>query len=256
MKFVYPLKGTSRNEWLELRYSLRTVARYAPGSEPVIITDRPPRWYAGDILRIGDDGSHKRAITTHKLDRYARRPDAPAQWMLMCDDFFLHRTERWWEVPLYHGPCLRIEAARFRQTAHKSDKISRIFDHTADLCEAVGVETLSFERHLPLRIVTEIWTQAHGIEHYNDPPGIQPQSIYGNHAAAVGVPIQEIADLKFWTRQYDDEDRRWKGHASIESVPADRTAWSVEDRVGRLKSFRVAMEALFPEPSPWEKRGK
>ena len=252
MRFVYPLKTATRNAHIELRYSLRSLARYAPGSTPVLLTDRPPVWYTGDVIRMADRGKHKRAKTTRKLDDYARSDDAPAQWVLMCDDFFLSRREEWPSIPLYHGPGLRESAAKYRTLAHKSNNIALIWDHTAHLCHRSGLGTLSFERHLPLRIVNDLWRSTPHIQTYDCPPGIQPQSLYGNWAHKHGEPIQRISDLKYWKRGHDDEDRQWGSGKTVDKYASSRPGWSIADNVAGLRSFQVAMRRRFPDPSPWE----
>ena len=251
MHWVYPLKGASRNGHAELRYSLRALACHTQGARPVILTDSPPAWYRGDVIRLPGQGAHKREITTRKLHHYAKET-TERHWMLMCDDFYLSRSTDWERLPLLHGPDLREAAQGYYRSRHKSNNIARIWEHTADILESHDLPTRSYELHLPLRIVTDLWLDAPGIDRYAERPGIQPQSLYGNYAHAQGEAIREEVDLKFWRIGHDEENLSWEKGRRVQQRTQGRIAWSTSDCAAQLNSWEGVMSELYPEPSPWE----
>ena len=251
---VYPLKAESGNDFIELRYSLRSIERFSLTDVRVwVITATPPDWLqrAGIIWQGDDVGTPKRVVTTRKLWSYATSINATETWVLSCDDFYLCRPVDLGQLPLLAGDDLRVAAARFRHSPHKSNKIARVWDRTADIATWAGIGTASFEHHAPMRVVNSLWLTTPGMALMDQE--IQPQSLYGNWAAEFGEPVEVGLDLKFWRRGHDEQNPTFAGRVDWEERTRDRWSWSTNDCTLSMPGMRELLEEEFPQPSRWER---
>lgn len=129
MKAVYLYKHSAWGQ--ELRYSIRSVVKYADVDEIVIIGDRPG--YLQNVTHIKAGGGHPYQDVTHKM-----RECPTGDLLFMYDDVFLIKDYK--PVKYYEG----LLTDRLKRTGGPRRQ------HLAESSKALGNAALNYELHYPL----------------------------------------------------------------------------------------------------------
>lgn len=105
MTLMYIVGTGSKHDNLELRWSLRSVAKFAEGVTRVIVVGNTPEWLSDDVERIEFVqqcalGGRNRAITMNVLEG-VRRANLHGEFVLGIDDVFLLEPVHFGSLPTY-----------------------------------------------------------------------------------------------------------------------------------------------------------
>lgn len=187
MDLVYTVRHGSN---AELRYSLRSVAANLPHDRVWIVGHVEP-WLT-DIrpVETRQGGVDKPAQVCRNWQTFVDRPDCPAEFVIMNDDFFVMQPVD--VLPVWHRGPLAEQAAAGPRSPYLDG-----LDRTARMLRAAGVaEPLSYELHIPMLVDRAGWRVALREKHRD--PRLAPRSLYANFA---DLPSAELhADVKVSTR--------------------------------------------------------
>ncbi len=209
----------------ELRYSLRSLVN-VPHDRVWIFGDAPC-WYSGDLVSVPQVGG-KQANNLAALMAACSHPDVSDPFLYFNDDFYCLGP---WEITLYDRGTI-AEVLAFERGYRRDSGYIRAMAETEQLLIAEGItEPRCFENHAPIPV-----RKALMLDVLRDLPrcGLHYRTIYGNR---LGEPSVTLADNKL----LDGEDLR-----------LDSPWLSTSDRSFHTAS--TALAALFPEPSPYERR--
>lgn len=105
MTLMYIVGTGSKHDNIELRLSLRSVAKFATGVTRVIVVGNPPDWLSDDVQRIEIKhdialSGRNRAITMNVLEG-VRRADLHGDFVLGIDDVFLLEPVDFTSMPTF-----------------------------------------------------------------------------------------------------------------------------------------------------------
>jgi len=218
MKIYLPYKHNSGEE---LRFCLRAIDKYLSGYEDVIlITDKTPDWYKGNILNHRDVSDRKQLNIISKLFAIADE-----RFIMFNDDHFLLRPLRIDEIKnWYHGT---ISEALKKASGRYYTAITNTINHFGDI--------RYYDIHVPCIFTNEAIHRVFRLE-------------WGDHeyviksAALIGEEGEEMTDCKI-NRPTTRED--------IEERIKDRLFFSVGPN-GFKQQMIKKLNELYPDKSKYE----
>lgn len=239
-----PLAPDPRGRYDELRFSLRSLARFGSGvGYLAVVGPEVPGWMdaGADHLpfpaRRGETSSF--AHVRRKIEWICSGTWAPPWWILWNDDFFASIPFRVEEVGVPAQPCF---AHRLSKHEHRdgSTPFVRMLRATAAWIEANGdrpEEALDFLVHRPLLVHSRTMLEALSAI----PPEVSPRAAYGRAALAAGIgPLRLAPDAKHRTPPRDGAPEASGGF------------WSSDDAFSSVRG-RAVLAELYPERSRWER---
>ncbi len=256
MDILYFYRRSKARE-LELRYSLRSVERYAPWVQRVwIFGDRPEFANESDELRcvphgyLTRVGTYRVPVENFFLMLYLSSliPELSPEYLWFCDDFILLR-----DFDLNDAQRVRyledLSDVTVRGRGLWKDSLWR----TSDVLDRLGYSTLNFETHVPTRFtkkwVLEAWCDLKDFVTEDRWHGLLGPSAVLNHAQS-----GEAFDII----RLSDEDSR----AAFHGKQPNYEQVSFECRNRKFLNFdddafgpaiQGFLEEQFPQPSKYEK---
>lgn len=257
MDAVYIFRHSAASD-LELRYSLRSLARHAPWIGKVWIFGDRPAWITADTVRI-EHLSHDSIAwlpgyktplrnTFLMMVCAAIHPRLPAEFLWMCDDYIILRD---------FSPAA---ATRVRYIENLDDQSSSRGDgiyrdalwRTYDLLVSHGLPRLNYETHVPMPLSKErILAAAHRFHPLLSEDrfaGPLAQLAIFNHACARErfVPLLLASENSYVGFHY-----RPSVYADILRESANKTFLNFDD-IAFGPDMRRYLVERFPDPSPYE----
>ena len=232
LDIVYPVRPGDTNE--ELRFSLRSLAKFYPDHGTVWIVGHKPAWLTG--VEVIPGGNPSRSAQTNVYQNVllaCRHSGLPDQFVIFNDDFFL--TEPVTEFPDTYRSTLQehLNLPRLRTTPKSWWRDSLL---TTQVClQAVGYENpLSYELHLPMPVVKDKMRAT--LEHFasvtpQNPP--QWRTLYGNLHVTGAVKTED-------SKVFRPGKVRRPVHSTTDQ------SW---------RHYRTAFAKMFPTPSRFESAG-
>jgi hypothetical protein len=181
MQFVYICRGGDNEE---LRYSLRSVRKFFPKDE-IIVVGSPPNWYMGKKI-IVPQNRDKYTNAYNNLNMICKSDQIEDKFVLMNDDFFIIKPVK--EIKNFHGGLLIDKFKAYSEFAPKSAYTRRLLQ-TYKTLKRFGIQyPLDYELHVPM--VVEKSKLLRALE-YN----VLWRSVYGN---VFGIGGKEIIDVKVY----------------------------------------------------------
>jgi hypothetical protein len=181
MQFVYICRS-GENE--ELRYSLRSVRKFFPKSEIVIVGDAPG-WYIGNRVQVSQS-KDKYGNAYNNLQAICNSEEIEDKFVLMNDDFFIIKPVK--EIEYLHGGPLLDKFKEYNLIAPKSSYTRRLLQ-TYKTLKRFGIqEPLDYELHVPMIVEKEKLKKS---IQYN----VLWRSVYGN---VFNVGGRETIDVKVY----------------------------------------------------------
>lgn len=215
MKIMYPLE--KQRDYTELRFSLRSVEKWMPKLEVIIVGDTVPDWITGVThINVPDISNRKQLSIKRKI--IAALHYAKHEIFFMNDDVYLLQKpvlDYYW-----HGTLKQ----------HTSEVGAGILNNELEI---LGKQTKDFDGHYPL-VYRQSFIQV--MRNFSDDTIIK--SAYCNFLGIEGV---EMPDCKFAKPEPDEIIR-----GAIRVRPAISTG------ARSLPSVLPYLEKLFPTPSIYE----
>jgi hypothetical protein len=234
MDVVYVLGDESR--WLddELRYSLRSLERFASGVDHVFIVGECPKWVqnavhlpASDLYRHNKEGN-----ILHKLLVAAEFRCISREFLFMNDDHFFLRNINIHDIKF----CYDGDLDRGMTTTYDACLLN-----TKKILQSKGLPTKNFDVHIPTPIDKHfILDIAERFDWKKDliTQGVVVKSMYANTLLIDGELIQ---DLKINTPMTMEQ---------VEGCVAGRLVFSIGDNASR--EVKLFLAKTFPKRSRYE----
>lgn len=234
---VYPLGRGSQWNDEELRYSMRSLAKYVRGIRHVYVIGERPRWLT-DAFHIAHKDPHacKERNIAEKVLRACAEPGLSQQFLFGNDDHFALGESDASAIPYWRGGPMIDLARKLSHASHYRQALL----NTIEVLEAKGCSTWNFDLHLPMVMDKEFYTLAMACYDWTRARGYVVKSLYAN---TVGYPSVGTTDMKIVDR-YE--------MSRIVQLIKPRRWWSIGPSALN-KNMKSLLEALYPEPSPWEK---
>lgn len=134
MTIVYPL--TAQYDYTELKYSLRSIEKYLPGLEVIIVGSYLPNWITNITwIQLNDMPNRKQLSIRRKI---AAALEYSPDIFFMNDDIYLFKDVDPYTYPYYRTRALLTQAESGAKPLMKE-------------LEALGKQTKHFDNHYPIR---------------------------------------------------------------------------------------------------------
>jgi hypothetical protein len=226
--FVYLCKNGDNEE---LRYSLRSVEKFFPGSKVWVVGGKPD-WYVGDFIAV-PSGPDVFENVRKSLSAIAANDSIPDDVVIMNDDFFFVRSME--SIPCYISGTLRDRIMLNKANGVNSSYVRRLVQSYKH-CKKIKSSPLDFDIHVPMPIKKNNLKEV-----VND--SIMWRSNYGNRFIKDTETIK-INDVKVYVKQ----DYSFK---SYDFMSLEYPFFSTSDDAFGLVYERL-LANLLPQPSSYE----
>jgi hypothetical protein len=229
MQFVY-LCRNGENE--ELRYSIRSVLKWFPDAEIVLVGGRPS-WYRGKFVRVNQSGT-KFENVHNNLKALCSSTEIDEEIVMMNDDFFI--VSQIDEIPYIYGGKLKDKIINQAKLTGNSAYLRMLKEMYREIKRNGIQEPLDYTLHVPMRV------QKSKLKFIID-RSVAWRSRYGNYYKVGGEMWEEDVKVFFKPRLvshgYDFTNMR---HPFI----------STSDQSFDLY-LKPILKEMFPDPSVYEK---
>lgn len=232
MDLVYFIKDSAYNN--ELKYSLRSVEQNLPNSTVWFVGGKPVGLRPDHQITLRQTGPSKWANVAHTLHEFIERPDAPEEFVLMNDDFFV----MWPVDDLKVAFCGTLQGLQDRVASRNKNRPTQYTERlrqAQEALEAQGLTTYNFELHRPMPIKKE-WLSLVYERFGEETPA--KRSLYGNLFLAA-LPLVEAPDVKV--------------ARSTDPVPINASFVSTEDTSFERGPTAKFIREAFPQRSRFER---
>jgi hypothetical protein len=226
--FVYLCKNGDNEE---LRYSLRSVEKFFPGSKVWVVGGKPD-WYVGDFIAV-PSGPDVFENVRKSLSAIAANDSIPDDVVIMNDDFFF--VESMESIPHYISGTLRDRIMLNKTNGINSSYIRRLVQSYKH-CKRFKSSPLDFDIHVPMPINKNNLKDV-----VND--NIMWRSNYGNRFIKDAETVK-IKDVKFYTKK----DYSFK---SYDFMSSEYPFFSISDEAFEMVHDKL-LKDLLDKPSSYE----
>lgn len=236
MDIVYVIGNGSKKDNLELRMSLRSIAKYGCNIGKVIVVGAPPRWLSDDVIKVSvaDKYVYKHSNILMCIEKVVDLGLVNGDFLYSSDDHFYCRDVDFDNYPYYLKGMLRKSVSTLDPyyNYHKSLCDTRM------LCEKHGFPAMNYSQHCNTHMHSEVIRQIKPIlrESYSLPFGVEPTSIVMN-------AWQTFPDAPKVTERDDVKILHTRSRADIWEQIGCRDCFSIGDSAFAGK----AMMAFFDE---------
>lgn len=147
MDIVYIFNGWKAGE--ELKYSLRSIAKYGQNVGRVWLLGHKPNWLSDQVTEIeytSDKKLYKENDITAAILRAAKVPELPNRFLICADDYFYIRPTDFDHYPIYSKGELptQVEGNTPKMGGHL---YVRALVNTRALLTAAGLPTVNYGHH-------------------------------------------------------------------------------------------------------------
>lgn len=230
MDILYILGGGSTRNNLELRMSLRSIAKYGTNIGKVIIAGSIPQWLTDDIIKVPlkDRYSYKHQNILHCIETVIDLGVVNGDFLYSSDDHFYVKPVDFDNYPFYYK-------CELRRAVNKTDPFYQYHKSLYDtrmLCEKYGLPTENYSQHCNTHMNTQVFNRCRAIIHesYQLPYGVEPTSILMNMWQTFPNPPRTILreDVKILKAQSIEE---------VYEQIGDRDCFSIGDSIFNDKAI-------------------
>ncbi len=214
MDLVYIVRNGDDNE--ELRASLRSIEKYAPKYDNVIIVGYKPEWVSDKVIYIPTHQrkkSSKWENSRNNLITACKSPLVSEYFILMNDDFIATRPIIDWSESLLKAKnTLQEQILKWEEKNITSD-YTKSFNKMVDfISDITGQSTpINYDLHIPMIInktkFNNLLENPKVIEFIENNKIILYRSLYGN---VYNIPILEfIEDVKYYRAEPKEITTEW-----------------------------------------------
>lgn len=202
LDLVYIVKEDEHNE--DLRYSLRSIAKYYPESKVWIVGYKPSWVMNVNYLPLIQNGEDKWQNSINNIIAACNCPNISDDFILMNDDFFMIKPI----APIEMVSNMNLGLLTNSIVKYKDKKTSwhEAFRQVKELLEKLGVDGpyYDYETHLPLEINKQKFLEVINLplvkEFMKTSNVLHKRSLYKNFYKSTGLTLP--ADVK--VEKYDD----------------------------------------------------
>lgn len=213
MNLVYLVRNGDENE--ELRTSLRSIEKYAPKHDGIVIVGYKPNWVSDKVLYIPTNQTCRlEGWMNAKVNLLVacKSPLISDDFILMNDDFILTRPIQDWNESLSKVKNTIPEQIIEWKNIHLNSRYTRAFQTTLFLIKRImgNIDVYNYELHIPMfinkRKFAELLKDRRIADVMSEVVTLY-RSIYGNIHK---VPFNEIInDVKFYDNDPKEITTEW-----------------------------------------------
>lgn len=240
MDILYPLGEGSICDNLEIRYSLRSVQKYLKGYRNIYIIGVLPDFLKGVIHIPYDDISvDKETNIFRKILRACQERDLSDNFLFMNDDHFFVKSMDCYNFPYFYKGDILTSV----QKLPNANKYKRNLQKTMTTLHSRGYSTKNFDTHTPIVYNKNRFIDTMNQYDWGTRVGYTIKSTYCNTLGIEGI---KEADCKI-----GPSGEYWTADDILDKIK-DAHVFSVSNRTIRGNGGKVALQYLYPDPSPWE----
>lgn len=237
MDVVYIVSRDAPDNHLELRYSIRSMAKHMGGIDRLIITGHCPPFVKPDIfIPVEDKYPANRARNIYEKVLAACNHESTSSCFIYCsDDIFLLKDFAASTFPFFQ--CGTLECAL--SNIGDMNYYKKYVKVTYDALVAAGHTTINFNTHSPIRYDKSLLPAVTSKYDWNIPKGYILKSLYCN---TIGARPEYMADPKIHTPK------------TKTAIARKIRSWSMfsTNEFSFNAEMKETLQELFPEPSVWE----
>lgn len=246
MDILYVIGKGSKKDNLELRMSLRSIARFGSNIDKVIVVGDPPKWLSSEVIKVtvADKYSYKHSNILHCIEQVVDQGIVKGDFLYSSDDHFYVKPVDFNSYPYYLKGELRsrVEPKDFFFKYHQSLVDTRI------LCLKHGLPTKNYSQHCNTHMHAEVIKDIKEIlqESYTLPYGVEPTSIIMNAWQTYDDAPQTIyrEDIKIQSATTIEE--------LIKAI-GDRESFSISDNIFKGAAILQFFKEIYGEKSIFER---
>ena len=245
MDILYTVGENSGHDNMELRWSLRSLAKYAKNLGKIIVAGYPPFWLSDDIIRFPApralEDKHKFPHILRQVLYVARSGLINGDFLLSSDDHFLSKEFDLEKTPFYKK---QDHIQKFEDLDSNADSFKKYVSITGDILRKHGYSDVLCNFHKNTRLNSSVADEVKALvdsektnpyNEYGYESTILFQNVYAKHHE---VCFQESKDWKI--DKYNQE-------------AIDSGAFSISDKAFKDKEFLDYMTKEFGQPCIFEK---
>lgn len=222
MDIVYVIGGDSQNNNLELRMSLRSIARFCSNIGKVVVVGNPPMWLSDEVekIKVRDRYVYKHSNILMCIENVVDRGVVSGDFLYSSDDHFYCKDTDFNKYPYYIKGVLR-------ENVSQSDPFYQYRKSLCDtraLCIKHGLTFNDYSQHCNTHMHSEVIKEIKGMLHesYRLPFGVEPTSIVMN-------AWQQRSNAPETTKRKDVKILSAKSLADIWTQIGERECFSIGD---------------------------
>lgn len=244
MDLVYIVKKGDRNE--DLRYSLRSIAKFVP-HDNIWIIGYKPSWVTNVRYIPVEQKQDKWKNSVNNIIEACKCKNISENFVLMNDDFFAIKEIN--DLTKSLNLCMNVLDARIQRYKHSSRHWDMGFKHLKDLLKNLKIQEpyYDFELHIPFIINKEEYLQVMNLskvqQFMRTSKVLHKRSLYRN-IFKHETPAMLLNDVKICSNKDD---------TNFKSSICDWLSVG-DDIVGnsKFKDLNDLLKNLFPEPCGFE----
>lgn len=245
MTILYTIGTGSKNGNAELRWSLRSLAKFGRGVDRVCMVGYPPEWVSDsvEVMSVPDvdlPGKKNRSIVNCVLEA-VRFFDLKGDFIFACDDVFLSAPVDLDCYPLY------VDADGLPTEGGTS--FEEMLAATRQFLLSRGAPIFRFQTHAFCRMSADVIRDNYDLLRStvtDSVRGLEILSLVGNLTLKVrpDVPLYWRKDVKFGADDFRE---------ALFRDPKRRGQFSISDKTFGSEEFRRFMSANYGEPCRYER---
>lgn len=245
MQILYVVGDGSPRDNLELRMSLRSIAKYGKNITGVSVVGKPPKWLSPEVstLEVEDRYSYKHQNILSCIEKAVEAGLVEGDFLYSSDDHFYVKPVDFAEYPYFMKKELRTSYQRIDPFY----KYHRSLYDTRKLLEKHNLPTMNYAQHCNTHMHTDIIKEMLPIIHesYEMPFGAEPTSLIMNvwQTKPNRPPVVYRKDVKV---------RRANTVADIYDAIGDRDCFSIADSLFMYSAIFTFFKKEFPTPCKYE----
>ena len=255
MNLLYIVGQGSKHDNVELRWSLRSVKRFAGRNVGrVVVAGYPPDWLSEKVEKISVpdvkvEGKNRSIVNC--VVEAVKKADLHGDFVFACDDVFLCGPVKFDAMPIWFK-------AHDLQDGPKPGELRtqfvQLLIETRQFLRAHDLPSVNFQTHAFVRMSADVIRANEALLRstvFDSVRGLEILSLVGNLtiAADLSTPIAWRKDIKFGASDFvapdDPENERFYRHA--------RSQFSISDATFRDERFTKYMAANFSKPCIYER---
>lgn len=238
MDLVY-ITSPSQYQEIELRYSIRSMAKYLRGFERIFIVGNLPPFLKNVYhLPVGDPYARNPARNIYeKILAAACHPYVSEQFGCCSDDYFLLQEFDLRVLPNFHLGTLEYAISLMSKKNYYKAHV----EATYGVLHERGLPTLNYNVHFPIVYDKQSFTALMPSYDWDVPRGYISKSLYANSVGvAPGKRMQ--TEVKFYAP---------KTRAAIYRMIQEQAFFTTDEKCIN-EMMLTALPELYPEPTEWE----
>lgn len=248
MDILYILGTGSRHDNIEVRMSLRSIAKYGRNVGRVIVAGDPPEWMSDEVVKvpIPVKYSRKHHEMMHRIQYCVMNNIVDGEFLVSSDDHFYVKETDFDNYPYYY------KSLALRNTAIQGERCygyHMSLKQTRELLERHHLPIVNYEQHCNTHIHARIFKEYQDIlnESYALERGSPPTTLAMNIWRTTDYAPKEIV------KRADIKIKAANSAQNIMAMIGQNECFSIGDSIFATPAIMEFFLSQYPEKSKYEK---